>query len=390
MKSNQTETMSAPGQDRFADEKKNKAKKREPTLEKAVQSLSESDAKALLLQYARKNAEIAEQIMLKTNGRVTDGQIQALLKEVSKITAKYRDRYNYIDYEYAGYYVDALGTFLEKEIPALLDSGLPMKAFELTCKVIQEASEVEMDDSDGEVETIYFICEDYWRDFMTQMNRAEQNQVFDWIQDNYTRWDGSDMFFNPFLFGDSTYESAFQGENFERRKLDFLDARLATAREGSYEMRTWAVFRLQTMAKLSMDAEEIERFARSHYQEQTVREWMIERAVQNGRDEEAISILRDSKRMDEKLMGCAGKYSAKLVELYGKLGRTEDLREELMFQMEQVRQSDLRYVNQIKEMTPPEEWPELREKLLSLRNLSGIRNQLLAQEELDELKKGGF
>ena len=62
MKSNQTETMSAPDQDRFADEKKNKAKKREPTLEKAVQSLSESDAKALLLQYAPRKSIFRNQI----------------------------------------------------------------------------------------------------------------------------------------------------------------------------------------------------------------------------------------------------------------------------------------------------------------------------------------
>ena len=55
-----------------------------------------------------------------------------------------------------------------------------------------------------------------------------------------------------------------------------------------------------------------------------------------------------------------------------------------MFQLEETQQRDLRYVKLLKEITPPEQWPELRERLLSMRTLSWVRGQILEMDGLYE------
>lgn len=71
-----------------------------------------------------------------------------------------------------------------------------------------------------------------------------------------------------------------------------------------------------------------------------------------------------------------------MIELYRTLNRTDDLREELLFQLEHIRQDDLQYVQALKDITPPEQWPTLRERLLSMKTLSWIKGEILETDGL--------
>ena len=353
-------------------------------LEQAVKSLKEADAQKLLLQFAQKNSELAEQIMLKTAGRVTDKQIHGWEKQIVGLSRQYADRYGYIDYYHANAYTSEIESLLNEKIPVLLDCGLPMEAFGLTCKALEEASEVQMDDSDGGLGELFWDCMEHWNDILTHTNIEENHRIFDWFQENYRRWDVADDIFDEFLFDSPQPDGKFETPEFLRRKLELLDQQLAKAKENqdSYDLNRFSAYRVEIMEKLSMSRDEIEAFLREYRKIRSVRQFMIDKALRESRYDDAISLLQESKEIDGKYTGYLSDDSGKLVELYRKLNRVEDLRSELMFQTEQIRQDDLRYVNMLKEITPPEQWPELREHLLSLENLSWIRGAFLAQEKL--------
>ena len=352
-------------------------RKAAPTLEKAVQSLSASDARALLARFAAVYPDIAEQVMMKTTGRVTKKQIQAWYKQITSLTVKYSDRYGVIDYRSSGKYIEEMETLMDGKVQILLDSGLPMEAFRLTCRAMEEVSEAGVDDF-TEVEAMYWDCAEQWNAIIPHLNRAERHEMFDWIQENYSRWEAED-FVDAFLFGSSYMDAAFPEAEFLRRKLDLLDEQIAKAKENGYRIDRYTLRRVETMEKLSMDRAEIDAYLQANRQIPAVRKRMVDAAVREGRYDDAISLLREGK---ETTVGTVAEYSNQLVELYRTLDRVEDLRTELLFQMEEVGQRDLGHVELLKELTPNDQWPDLRERLLSLGNLRSVRGELLEAEGL--------
>ena len=94
-----------------------------------------------------------------------------------------------------------------------------------------------------------------------------------------------------------------------------------------------------------------------------------------GETAESTENTDTSKKVTEKI----SEYSGKLIALYQKLNRPKELRKELLYQMKNISQGSLTYVNLLKDMTPPEDWPELREQLLSAPNQGAVRMELMEQ-----------
>lgn len=353
-------------------------------LKDAVQTLPEADAKELLWKFARKYPDIAEQVMLKSAGRVTTAQIEAWEKQIVSLAKKYADRDGYIEYRDARSYIRDLKALLREKVPVLLECGMSWEAFELTCKVLSAASGADMDDSDGGVGGLWWTCAEHWKAILPRMTLEERHKTFDWFETNYRRWAVSNEILDDFLFGEAGQDTAFSEPEFLRRKLELLDARIEKASEDSYELERCISYRLDTMKKLSMNPDEIERYTWEHYKIQSVRERLLKEAIQENWLEDAVRILLDSKKIDAKRPGLVDEYSKKLIELYRQLNRTDELRAELMFQLENTQQKDLHYIKLVKDITPPEQWPELRERLLPMKTLSWVRGEILEMDGLYE------
>ena len=354
----------------------------EMPLEEAVQALSASDAKILLLRWARQYPDIAEQIRVKATGGVSKEQVRKWMEEVSKLTEEYSGRDHFIEYGEASAYTDEMVKLLSEKVELLLDAGMPADAFALTCKVCEEVSTVDIDDSDGGTGWVCLECAERWREILPHMSLAQQHQMFDWIQEHYDRWDAPHEAMDGFLFGDDKREAAFQKPEFLRRKLELLDESIARAGGSRYRLESYVTRRLDIMKQASVNREEMEAFIHEHYNLPLVRQRLIDEAVQQERFEDAIELLRRSKEMDAQYPGLVHDYSTQLIEIFQTLNRPQELRRELLYQMENVSQQNLQYVNLLKDSTPPENWPALREKLLSAPNLSRIHRELMEQEGL--------
>ena len=88
------------------------------TLRKAVERLSESAAKAMLLDAALLNQELREKIIRQVTGSIPSDQINRWMREIPQITARYSD-YGYIDYDNAYYYTVELATSLWRYVKLL-------------------------------------------------------------------------------------------------------------------------------------------------------------------------------------------------------------------------------------------------------------------------------
>ena len=372
----------AASADDFPGEEQARKDEERLSLKDAVEALSVPDVRELLWKFARKYPDIGEQVMLKAAGRVTDAQVQEWMRQIVRLGDKHSERDGYISYRAARAYIRDMKALLNEKIDILLECGMPLKAFELTCKALSEASGADIDDSEGGVGGLWWTCAEHWKKLLSRMTPEEKNKVFDWIQANYRRWVVSDDILDNFLFWDSKPDAAFQEPEFLRRKLELLDAQISKPGEDSYALESCISYRLDIMKKLPMTAEEIERYAWEHYRVRGVRQRLLNEALEENRLDDAVKILQDSKKIDAKFSHYVDEYSEKLTELYRTLNRTDDLRTELLFQLENQRQSDLQHVKALKDITPPEQWPELRERLLTMKTLSWVKGEILEMDGL--------
>ena len=256
----------AASEDDFPDSDRNWIRRNKMSLEDAVQSLSESDAKELLLQCAEASDSVADKIFFKATGGVGREQVRKWMKEVSALSREYRGRRKYIRYENVSRYLSDMGELMAEKVHLLLDAGLPADAFALTCKAWDEISNVGLDDADHETETFYWVCADYWRNILPHMNRKEQRQMFDWIAKQYGNGGDNDAEIDDtvvnFLFGDSVQEPSFQEPEFLERKLKLLDEWIS--RSDRYFLQKLVLHRLDCMKQLSMSREKMEQFVRKY------------------------------------------------------------------------------------------------------------------------------
>lgn len=198
------------------------------TLEDAVKSLSEEQAKRLLLRLAKEIPNVAEQLTLEATGQVTPEQIQDWMKSIASLTAKYCERSGYMDYRTSKAYSKALRELLKEKVPLLMESRLLFDAFMLTVKAFSEAYKADLENSDALFD-LFGDCWDYWEQIFPAMNANEYESAFDWLLEHYGQWLSVGDSMEDLLFHDE-----FQEETFLRRKLAFVTRRLAEGKPDDY------------------------------------------------------------------------------------------------------------------------------------------------------------
>ncbi len=224
-----------------------KLKKQEQlsTLEDAVKSLSEEQAKNLLLRLAKEIPNVAEQLTLEATGTVTPEQIQEWMKKIAGLTAQYRERFGYMDYRTSKAYSKALRELLKEKVPLLMDSRLLFDAFMLTVKAFSEAYEADLENTDALFD-LFGDCWDYWEQILPEMNAEEYGNAFDWLLEHYGQWLSVGDSMEDLLFRDH-----FQEEAFLHKKLAFVNRRIAEGNHDDYDRKHLEGLREQLTQQLS-------------------------------------------------------------------------------------------------------------------------------------------
>ena len=350
-------------------------------IQDVIQGLDLEKARALLLWLAEQNEETADQIRLVAEPPSRQ-QLQRWEKRIDRMLNRAAGRYEYINYDQAWDTMCELADFVSDIADRLLASGSIWEAFSLTGYGFQAAFQVDMDDSDGGLTMLAETCHELWSAQYDVADLELRRRMYQWFQDACKY---SNNLCREFLWEEQ--EKLFRNPEFLRANMVQLDRMIGEeqAREGQGYSRLpqLVLQKLELMEELGAPREKLQQWERKHWDIPEVRHRAIYHLMESKQYGEAEALLQESKELDREWPGLVRRCSQELIGLYEETGQTEKLLEELQFQVFQCGQNDLTYVKKLREQISPEQWPELRERLLAGNTLYGD----LAEEilELDGL-----
>ena len=178
----------------------------------------------------------------------------------------------------------------------------------------------------------------------------------------------------------------------EIKKLDnFINKRLGsdcgTIYSVHYGFENPIIKRIEYMKKLNYTAEQIEEYKQANRRFFVIRELEISEAIKNNDYDTAIKVLLESKELDAGNTDQLEKYSGQLIEIYHKLGKTEEYIEELIRYVTSFWQYDLTYVKMLKAcIVNPDQWSKMVDDIVMKSRYEDFVCQLLYEEKrYDEL-----
>ncbi len=359
-------------------------------LKEVILSLSENEVRDTLLEIAVSNAQIKNYIMIKYTGGITEKQMRCLKREIESIADAHLDCHGFVNEEQAGDYAETIIEFLHDNVRGMMEQGFTAEAFELINAVLLQTEKLAIDHSSGDIMWIGDVCYEYWEDILEQCGKEEKKKMFDWFSDMYAAGEMSNETECHFL---DILMNAFGDEDQLRQTLAILDEKIEQA-QGQSDCRgsccddctfeTKILRRLDIMGDLLYTELERLEYRRRYWNFASVRRGQMEVYQRNGRIEEEIELLEESKKLDEKLPGLVEEYSRKLIELYHDMGKMNEYKKELIFYIFNCKPRQLDYVDKLKEMCSKEEWEDYREKILASESGEAIRHELMNKESLHE------
>lgn len=349
--------------------------------QKALNELSPEEMRRLLLELARSDRGLQEQITT-LHGQLAPEVLEATWKDqLAEIPEKYTDRHDFIDYNHAYDFFMELDDFLETRLPRLLETERVTEAFSLSCMVFETGMGQDVDDSDGGCSILAGSCEEAWRKLLYQADSRQEQEMYAWFASHtqVPEWDYGEEVVEQFLF-----HWEWSAPLLEQNLL-LLDTELARDGNSEYRMKDLLSWRTNTMAALGMEQAAIDRFWAQYRHLSFVREREINLMLDEKDYTGAITLLEESKELDKNDDFRVRNHSQKLIAIYQQTGQTGQLREELRFQIFSCVQRDLTYIKLYREINPPEEWPALLDKLLLHMTTRSLKYELLAFGEQYEL-----
>ena len=132
------------------------------------------------------------------------------------------------------------------------------------------------------------------------------------------------------------------------------------------------------MERTGADKEQIQAYLERFHKLPAVRQILIGERLDRGDDQAAIALLRESKETDRDESRLVTRYSEQLAELYRKTGQTALYEQELRCLIFSCNSWRTEYVEQLKDLTPAAQWPELFEQILRLPSMRSNTLELLA------------
>ena len=334
-------------------------------IEKLIIKIPEQDAKELLIDFLLRNEGLKNELQLKYDFQMNAIQMTNLKKEIKNIIYRYGGG-SFIDWQYAYDFCSDLRNFLDDKIPLLIENQCYLQAFELTNIVFREVGDTDIDDSDGGSAMVAEKCYDYWREVTEKCNGNDREIIKKWFQD-HKNTDFVIDYMEEYV--DEFFEQYFISEDEIRERMNALDEIIASHRKQNdagaiystrYGYQDVFLQRLEYMRRLHMTEEDILKYRRKNRHFFCVREMEISEALENGNKELAVQILKESKQMDTEYPERVKKYSLQLISLYKELGKEDEYKEELVFQLLHCYQSDLSCFNRLKGCISSEtEWDRL-------------------------------
>lgn len=140
--------------------------------------------------------------------------------------------------------------------------------------------------------------------------------------------------------------------------------------------------RLEYMRKLGATQQEIDEYCRQHRQFYVIRNMEIVNALKTENYIEAISVLLESRKLDENNRALLEKYSRKLLEIYSQTGKTEEYAKELEYNLLNCHQPNVNNFMALKtRLSGNADWPKLVERIIAKHQRDHVVYDILQEEK---------
>lgn len=352
-----------------------------------IEWIPEDELKKLMVSLICQDEDLYNRLMTRY-APVGPATLSRLKHQIDESGWKYSDRSGFIDYRNAYEYVETLGEVLYENVPQLLKRNCLEEAFELTNYVFHEIGNREMDDSDGGYTYIGSACYDHWKKILMAADVEQEKRMIRWFREHRRNYVSEYMedYINEFLIAE------FHDEELLREQIREVDEKIEKLDQNEakdswnyqYLYSSSVLQRISLMERLEYPKEEIRRYRNNYRQFHEIREAEVKDYLLSKEYDRAEAVLKESKELDKGSPGLVSKYSAKLIEIYDMAGQKEKYKSELIWHIFECGEYRLDNSLKLKAVCSPEEWRQLREKMLVSEKLRTIRFELLEHEELYE------
>lgn len=364
-------------------------RKKEEVIE-LISKIPEDKVRELLVGFVLEDEGLKNKLQMQYEFKMNSKLMLELRTEIDHIIYRH-SRGGYVDWYHASEFTSELSGFLHTKVMLLIEKNCLKQAFELTNLVFHCIGNIDMDDSDGTSSFVANSCYECWKQIIEKSDEIYRNEMKSWFE---THQDGyvidiyeeymEEILFEFFATEEMITEKIKSLDNFINKRLG---SDCGTIYSVHYGFENPIVKRIEYMKKLNYTAEQIEEYKRENRRFFVIRELEISEAIKNNDYDTARKVLLESKERDSGNTEQLEKYSEQLIEIYDKLGKTEEYIEELIWYVTSFWQHGLTYVKMLKAcIVKPDQWSKMVDDIVMKSRYEDFVCQLLYEEKrYDEL-----
>ena len=333
-----------------------------------VNQAEETVVRNFLAEILQKDEKMYARFKMLAHPEISKADMKRYKTQVDASVRRYLGRDHFISYYEALGFIREMEEYLYEDVRMMLDDGSYLNAFDLTCYIFLKVGNVDIDDSDGGTEMLACHCEEIWQEIMDSADEKVKETAYEWFAKHLN---GSVIDYMEEHIERMLMEN-FKEKKYLERKLTCIDRKVREAKQSTdslhemYYAAKWALRRLDLMEENGCDAEEVFQYCKENWKYADIRKFYISRCIESERYEEAISVLKESRLMDDNMPGLVRDFSVKLKELYLAMGRREEYKQQLWNLVVKDNPGNVEEFKELKELYPEEEWKKVREEIFAL------------------------
>lgn len=342
-----------------------------------------------LIKYLSENDELLAEFRMMITQTVSKEDIIIFKRIVDDIFDN--NLYNgYISYRNAMDFAMEMESFIYSYIDAMIDSSCIEEAIELINYIYNSLIDIDIDDSGGETGIIGDAFRKMWQKITDKADMQLKKRLFDYFINILNKN-------SVFYFGDVIEGFLFDNFNekeFLEKEIMFINKKINAAQKSGdehlrkYELEKWHLKAIDVYKKQGMDSKFIEDYCKSNWFLPDLRQYYIDKCLENNEYEKAAGALEESIEMDKMYPGLVNDYMLKLKDIYKKCGKKEKYIGILWDIVTKTSAGDMDNYRELKLLYSEKEWETEREKVFSAVEKGTYLGWLYAEEKLyDRLLK---
>lgn len=343
----------------------NAYKKKVAAIEELVSGATEEEVRSFMVAVLAGNEKLLLRFHNTINKQVKREDIDNYIRQVDIIADRYLGKNRFISYYEANGFISELEEIIDEDVRQMIDNNNYLSAFEVMNYVFVLISNIDMDDSDGDIGMLADSIYRLWLELLVKVSTEEKKTMFEWFT---THLDGSVM---DYLGGyiEQIFISEFDEKEYEQAKLSLIENIIARSEckdsdwERDYTVGKWAIRYLELMKKKKVSDEKIKEICKKYWKNSTVRRYYIDICMRNKEYGHVIQVLDECMLLDKQHRGLVSEYSEKKKEIYLLQGNRNAYIEQLWQLVLEHKVGDMDLYRELKKQYTVDEWIIKREEV---------------------------